>query len=87
VRAFGDTSFFLALLRSDDAVHLQAVQASRVNEHLVTTEFVLLELGNACSRSADHSDFLSLVAGLRNSSRATIVPLSSDLFDRGLKLM
>jgi predicted nucleic acid-binding protein len=52
-----------------------------------TTEFILLELGNACARATDHADFLALVAGLRASPRATIVPLGSQLLDQGMQLM
>ena len=84
---FADTSFFLALLRADDPVHPCALAESRVVRSVITTEFVLLELGNACARAADHADFLALVAGLRASPRATIVPLDSQLLDRGMQLM
>ena len=84
---FADTSFFLALLRADDPVHPCALTESRVVRSVITTEFVLLELGNACARAADHADFLALVAGLRASLRATIVPLDSQLLDRGMQLM
>ena len=84
---FADTSFYLALLRGDDPVHSQALAESRTAHSIVTTEFILLELGNACARAADHADFLALVAGLRASPRAIIVPLGSHFLDRGMQLM
>ena len=84
---FADTSFYLALLRQDDPVHDRALAETRLNRPIVTTEFILLEMGNACARAADHADFLALVEGMRASSRATIIPLSSALLDRGLRLM
>ena len=84
---FADTSFYLALLRGDEPVHPRALAESRVNRPVLTTEFVLLELGNACARAADHADFLALVAGIRSSPRVTIVPLNSQLLDCGLQLM
>ena len=84
---FADTSFYLALLRADDPAHPRAMAESRSAHSIITTEFVLLELGNACARAADHTDFLALVAGLRASPRATIVPLGSQLLDRGMQLM
>lgn len=84
---FADTSFYLALLRADDPVHPRALAESRSGRAIVTTEFVLLELGNACARAADHADFLALAAGLRASPRANIVPLSPQLLDRGMQLM
>jgi len=84
---FADTSFYLALLRGDDPVHPRALAESRAGHSIVTTEFILLELGNACARATDHADFLALVAGLRASPRATIVPLGSQLLERGMQLM
>jgi predicted nucleic acid-binding protein len=84
---FADTSFFLALLRADDPVHGRAQTELAVNRPLVTTAFIVLELGNACARAADHADFLALVAALRASPRTTIVALDARLLDRGLELM
>ena len=42
---FADTFFYLALLREDDAAHGRALAAARLNRPILTTEFVLLELG------------------------------------------
>jgi len=44
---FADTFFYLALLNEEDTAHSRAVAESRVNRPIVTTEFVVLELGNA----------------------------------------
>jgi predicted nucleic acid-binding protein len=88
VRAvFADTFFYLALLRDDDPAHAKARAAVMVNQSIVTTEFVLLELGNACARSEDHADFVAQVAGMRASSRIRIVPLESRLLNLGLGRM
>lgn len=84
---FADTSYYLALMRSDDPAHEVALAESKPGRGIVTTEFIILELGNACARAEDHADFLALVDGLQNSRRITIVPVSSELLDRGLKLM
>ena len=84
---FADTFFYLALLNDRDPAHGLALAESRLNRRIVTSEFILLELGNACARATDHVDFLALVAGLRASSRMTIVPLDSQLLARGLQLM
>lgn len=84
---FADTFFFLALLNEDDPAHQRALTASAEKKSIVTTEFILLELGNACARVEDHADFLALVAGMRASSRMTIVPLQTRLLARGLDLM
>ncbi|MGI8980072.1 MAG: type II toxin-antitoxin system VapC family toxin [Pirellulaceae bacterium] len=83
---FADTSFYLALLRSDDSLYPRAIGELRKNRPIVTTEFIILELGNACCRAADHADFLALIAGMRASERIAIAPLDSGLLDRGLDL-
>ena len=84
---FADTFFYLALLNSGDPLHQRAVEESKVNRGIVTTEFVLLELGNACARAEDHADFLALVEGMRGSRRVEVVPLESRLLNEGLELM
>ena len=84
---FADTFFYLALLRADDPAHAQALAGVTLNQPIVTTEFILLELGNACARAEDHADFLAHVAGVRASPRIRIIPLDSRLFNRGLERM
>ena len=84
---FADTYFYLALLDEAEPDHERALAESKVPRLIVTTEFVLLELGNACARAEDHADFLALVAGMRASRRVKIIPLDSELFNRGLGLM
>jgi predicted nucleic acid-binding protein len=79
ISVFADTSFYLALLREDDPGHLDALAAARLNRAILTTEFILLELGNACARAADHTDFLALVEGIRASPRVAVIPLDSGL--------
>jgi predicted nucleic acid-binding protein len=84
---FADTFFYLALLRQDDPAHARAVARATLNQIIVTSEFILLELGNACARAADHGDFLALIDGMRASPRVRIVALDSRLFSRGLERM
>jgi hypothetical protein len=84
---FADTFFYLALLDDAEPGHERALAESRIPRLIVTTEFILLELGNACARAEDHADFLALVAGMRASPRVKIIPLNSELFNRGLARM
>ena len=83
---FGDTFFYQALLDERDPAHSQALAQSRVRRTILTTEFILLELGNACARAEDHADFLALLAGIRASPRTRIISLDSRLLQRGLDL-
>ena len=83
---FADTFFYQALLDERDPLHRQVMAESKLNRMIVTTEFIVLELGNAFSRAEDHSDFLALLAGMRASPRTKIIPLDSQLLQRGLEL-
>jgi len=84
---FADTSFYLALLRADDPAHERALARYRSSLRIMTTEFIVLELGNACARAEDHADFLAIVEGMRASPSMSVVPLSSELLNRGLGMM
>jgi predicted nucleic acid-binding protein len=84
---FADTYFYLALLREDESGHARALTYAASNQVILTTEFILLELGNACARAEDHRDFLALVAGMRASPRGRIISLDSHLFNLGLQYM
>src|SRR5438105_1772030 len=68
-------------------MHERALALTLQNRPMITTEFILLELGNACARADDHDDFLELVSAARASPRVTIVPLSSGLLNLGLERM
>lgn len=74
-------------MRSDDPAHSRALAESKINRTIVTTEFVLLELGNACARSVDHEDFFELLDAMRASARVKVIPADSHLLNRGLELM
>ncbi|MBU6411342.1 MAG: PIN domain-containing protein [Verrucomicrobia bacterium] len=84
---FADTFFYLALLDEGEPAHERALAESKISRLIVTTEFILLELGNACAHAEDHADFLALVAGMCASPRVKIVSLNSELFNRGLERM
>ena len=84
---FADTFSYLALLSETEPARAQALAAASLHRPIVTTEFILVELGNACARAEDHADFLALVAGMHASRRVKIIPVSSDLFQRGLERM
>jgi uncharacterized protein len=81
---FADTFFYLALLDEREPSHESAFSQSKVKRTIVTTEFILLELGNACARAQDHNDFLALLVGIRGSPRTRIIGLDSRLLQRGL---
>src|SRR5439155_1496907 len=68
-------------------MHARAVAHILSDRLIVTTEFVLIELGNAMSRGDRHEEFGSLVETLKQSVKVRLMPLSSEAFANGLKLM
>ena len=85
--AFTDTSFYLALLNTRDAWHAKALDLSaRLLCPVVTSQWILVELGGALNRGTNRSLFVRLLAGLQSDPDTTIVPASTALFERGLNL-
>jgi predicted nucleic acid-binding protein len=84
---FADTYYFLALLHKGDAAHPKAVAlAERLSNPIVTTAWVLTEVGDALSAPENRSRFVQLVETLRADPACTIVPPSPALFDAGISL-
>jgi hypothetical protein len=84
---FADTSYYAAVLSPRDVAHYAASRCSRaISGQVVTTEFVLMELGNGLSGTPRRKAFAAFVAHLRTSPDTIIVPASSELFLAGLDL-
>ena len=84
---FADTFHFLALLKADDSHHRRALEFHRVKwRRIVTTDCVLLEVGDACCDPRQHGDFLALYEALAQDERMEIVRLTPELLERGVKL-
>jgi predicted nucleic acid-binding protein len=89
-KVFVDTAAWLALLNIDDIWHQQAKQIRlelvKQNYIFITTEFVLLEVGDAlCSQvlRKNTANFLNNIYQLKSTK---IVTLSQDLLQLGLSL-
>ena len=84
---FADTVYFLALLNPEDQWHPQAKDLSRnAPGLLLTTEFVLLEVGDGLSQPENRGRFARLIELLRTQADVEIVSANSDLFSRGCGL-
>lgn len=85
-----DTAALVALGNKDDQWHEQAVQVSRqltlTGCRFITTDAVLLEVGNTFSRALYKPVALRLIQTARQSPRWHCVPLDSDLLEKGLAL-
>lgn len=85
-RVFADTYFYVALLHSNDAGHEFALEISEECDIIVTTEFVLMEVGNAFKKSASRRNFSSLMTSIFNDPQNLIVPASTVFLKNSLAL-
>ncbi len=85
---FLDASYAIALASPRDEHHEKAVQlAERYADHpFVTTQAILLEIGNALAGMRHRELAVSYLEALKREPATEIVPLSNDLFRRGLVL-
>jgi predicted nucleic acid-binding protein len=85
-RVFIDTSFYIASLHEADRFHEAAWTACEsVQGKFITTEFVLVEVGNYFAARNRHvfSEFLRV---LENDPDTSILPASSILLEQGIVL-
>jgi hypothetical protein len=83
---FADTFFFLALLNERDEAHARALQFEAIAAPLVTTAWILTEVGDAFSAPENRPAFLRLLETLRESPDARIIAPTPELFERGVKM-
>lgn len=83
---FADTFYFLALLNSRDKGHTHAVRYDAAQPSLITTAWVLTEVGDALSAPENRPVFLGLMDLLREAPEVRIISASDNLFERGVEL-
>ncbi len=84
---FADAFYFVALLNRADQHHSKAAAAARdLRNNLVTTEWVLAEVADALAASASRRLVASFIRDLSQDPKVKIVPATTDLFRRGLRL-
>lgn len=90
VEVFLDTSFAIALSSVTDQNHLRAVELAQQLEAeetlLVTTQAILLEIGNALSKQRYRAAAIQLLESLEADSKVEVVPLTERLYGLGFKL-
>jgi len=89
-KVFVDTVAWIALLNSSDGLHTPAQQAMhdlrQQNVHLVTTEFVLIEVADALSAPAVRAQTVAFINGLRQLAILHIIPANPNLLADGWTL-
>ena len=87
---FLDTSFAIALSAITDQNHARAVelaeQIEAQNSYLVTTQAILLEIGNALSKQRYRTAAIQLLESLESDPNVEIVPLTNELYDAAFQL-
>src|SRR5947209_9578170 len=82
-----DTSFVLALINERDQCHDQAEDLSKrfENSPLITTDAVLLEIGNAMAKDF-REEAIAIIKVLRSSTRVEVSKIDKRLFEKGLEV-
>jgi predicted nucleic acid-binding protein len=87
MRGFADTSYFEAIMSTRDQFHRAAVDASRLPwRQIITTEFILVELGAAFSKPDEWADFLLIDKMARTRADVLLIAATSELLRHGRDL-
>jgi len=87
---FLDTSYVIALSSSGDQYHRQAERIANQLEkskiRMVTTQAVILEIGNALAKQRYRNAAVELINSLKADENVEIAPVSVDLCERAFEL-
>jgi len=87
-RLFVDTSYILALFNTSDEFHEKAKElkslTSRPNT-LVTTEAILLEIGNSLAKQNIRQECATIIHGFYRSENIEVMPITTALIKEGLE--
>ena len=84
---FADSFYFFALGNERDQAHARAAAFNRsFDGKLVTTGWILTELGDGWARPVNRSAFLATVDFLRADPDVSIMPCSDQLLSAGIAL-
>ncbi len=87
---FLDTAYIYALFNTRDQWHQKAIewqqQVDNEKHLLLTTQFILIEIGNGLSSLKFRQDAAEILYTLEKSSFVEVIPATSELFKKALKL-
>lgn len=84
---FVDTSFYIAFVNPRDALHSLAEEIARNNrQDMLTTEYVLVEVGNWLCDSGNRQVAVELIRRCLDDPRTLVIAGSRDVFLQGLEL-
>jgi predicted nucleic acid-binding protein len=84
---FVDTGYVIALINEDDKHHQEALALADKYENatLITTDAILLEIGNALSRIA-REEAIAIIHYFQTAPEVTVISLTSELMTKALNL-
>lgn len=86
-RVFADTYYYLAIINQRDQGHAKAIEISSQSDlTVVTTEWILLEIGDAMSDPRQRPRFLALLDVICEDEQTAILPVSHTAFENGISL-
>jgi predicted nucleic acid-binding protein len=83
---FADTSYWIALVLASDAYHQRAVAANGRISSVITTRFVLAELGAALARASLRHIFLAILDQIEADPAIRVLAVDDALFHEGVEL-
>jgi len=84
---FADTYYWLALINPRDHAHQEALTLSRaLTQPLVTTAWVLTEVGDAMCVPGNRPTFLKFLESVANDEETKVVAAEQKWFDLGVEL-
>jgi len=84
---FADAWYLIALLNPDDQGHAVAMRWTVENPpHVVTTEFVLMEVADGLAKRGRRGAFGQWRRTTARHSALRLVPATHDLFERGVEM-
>lgn len=89
-QVFLDTAFAIALSSPTDEFHQRALALSEWLEeeevHIVTSQAVVLEIGDALARQRYRRQAVQLLLSLEEDPNVEIVPVSDSMYERAFQL-
>ena len=84
---FADAFYYFALVNPADLRHGKAREiTANFTGSIVTTAWILTELGDGLAKAANRPLFLEIMSELRSDPDVRIAPPDADLFEAGLAL-
>jgi predicted nucleic acid-binding protein len=84
---YADSFFYLALINRSDAAHKRAIElAQDVRRAVVTSAWILTEVGDALADPNQRGNFVKLLERLRLDPQTLILPPQENHFDAGYRL-